>query len=152
MQSSMWRALRDDAYIRAMRRSERLSEILAILATDGAVDVASLAGRLGVSEATARRDLQLLEEQRMLARTHGGAIANDVMYELPLRYKAARRHPEKIRIAREAAGRVGRRRGRRAHGRHDDDRDRARDARPNRPHRGRRMRSTSRVSSRCDPT
>lgn len=89
-----------------MRRSQRLSEILRILAADGAVDVVALAGRLGVSEATVRRDLQLLEGQRMLARTHGGAIANDVMYELPLRYKAARHQPEKTRIAREAAGRV----------------------------------------------
>lgn len=89
-----------------MRRSERLSEILGILAVDGAVDVTALAQGLGVSEATVRRDLQLLEEQRMLARTHGGAVANDVMYELPLRYKAARHQPEKTRIAREAARRV----------------------------------------------
>ena len=89
-----------------MRRSERLSEILGILAADGAVDVTDLARGLGVSEATVRRDLRLLEEQRMLARTHGGAVANDVMYELPLRYKAARHQPEKTRIAREAARRV----------------------------------------------
>ncbi|HEY5860425.1 MAG TPA: DeoR family transcriptional regulator, partial [Actinomycetota bacterium] len=67
-----------------MRRSERLSEILGILAADGAVDVTALAEGLGVSEATVRRDLRLLEDQRMLARTHGGAVANDVMYELPL--------------------------------------------------------------------
>ena len=92
--------------VRPMRRSERLSEILGTLASDGVVDVTALAGDLGVSEATVRRDLRLLEEQRMLARTHGGAVANDVMYELPLRYKAARHQPEKTRIAREAAGRV----------------------------------------------
>jgi DeoR family transcriptional regulator of aga operon len=89
-----------------MRRSERLSEILGTLAAHGVVDVTALAEDLGVSEATVRRDLRLLEEQRMLARTHGGAVANDVMYELPLRYKAARHQPEKTRIAREAAGRV----------------------------------------------
>jgi DeoR family transcriptional regulator, aga operon transcriptional repressor len=89
-----------------VRRAERLSEILRVLAEAGAVDVGTLAGTLGVSEATVRRDLALLEEQRMLARTHGGAIASDVMYELPLRYKAARHHPEKIRIAKEAARRV----------------------------------------------
>jgi DeoR family transcriptional regulator of aga operon len=83
-----------------------LSEILQVLAVDGAADVGALAARLGVSEATIRRDLQLLEEQRMLARTHGGAVASDVMYELPLRYKAARHQAEKGRIAREAATRV----------------------------------------------
>lgn len=92
-----------DAYIRAVRRAERLSEILQVLSNDGAADVGALAARLGVSEATVRRDLQLLEEQRMLARTHGGAVASDVMYELPLRYKAARHQAEKGRIAREAA-------------------------------------------------
>lgn len=102
----MWRAATVAAYICLVRRAERLSEILRVLAEDGAVDVGALAAGLDVSQATVRRDLQLLEGQRMLARTHGGAVANDVMYELPLRYKAARHHPEKIRIAREAARRV----------------------------------------------
>jgi DeoR family transcriptional regulator, aga operon transcriptional repressor len=89
-----------------MRRADRLSEILQVLSNDGAADVGALAARLGVSEATVRRDLHLLQEQRMLARTHGGAVASDVMYELPLRYKAARHQAEKGRIAREAATRV----------------------------------------------
>jgi DeoR family transcriptional regulator of aga operon len=90
-----------------VRRAERLSEILQVLAAEGAADVGALADRLDVSEATIRRDLQLLEEQHMLARTHGGAVASDVMYELPVRYKAARHQTEKGRIAREAARRVG---------------------------------------------
>ena len=106
MRSSVWCASVSPRIFGSVRRAERLSEILQVLAQAGAVDVGALARTLDVSEATVRRDLQLLEEQRMLARTHGGAVANDVMYELPLRYKAARRHPEKIRIAREAARRV----------------------------------------------
>ena len=89
-----------------MRRAERLSSILEMLATGGALDVGGLADDLGVSAATVRRDLQLLEEQRMLTRTHGGAVASDVSYELPLRYKAARHQTEKLRIAVEAATRV----------------------------------------------
>ncbi len=89
-----------------MRQTERLSAILEQLASDGAVEVAHLAGRFGASVATVRRDLQLLEEQRMLDRTHGGAVARGVMYELPLRYKAARHQDEKKRIAAEAAVRV----------------------------------------------
>ncbi|MFL5796622.1 MAG: DeoR/GlpR family DNA-binding transcription regulator [Actinomycetota bacterium] len=89
-----------------MRQTERLSAILEQLAANGAVEVAHLAGRFGTSVATVRRDLQLLEEQRMLDRTHGGAVARGVMYELPLRYKAARHHGEKQRIAVEAAARV----------------------------------------------
>jgi DeoR family transcriptional regulator of aga operon len=39
----------------------------------------------------------------MLTRTHGGAVAHDVLYELPLRYKAARHQEEKKRIAAAAA-------------------------------------------------
>jgi len=76
------------------------------LSGDGAIGVADLATELRVSAATIRRDLQLLEDQRMLRRTHGGAVAEGVLYELPIRYKAARRHDEKKRIAIEAASRV----------------------------------------------
>lgn len=89
-----------------MRRAERLSLILEAVAADRTVGVAALAGRLGVSAATVRRDLQILEGQRMLTRTHGGAVAHDVLYELPLRYKAARHQSEKRRIAAAAALRV----------------------------------------------
>ena len=89
-----------------MRQAERLSTVLEELAADGSVDVGALVDRLGVSAATIRRDLQLLEGQRMLTRTHGGAVAHDVLYELPLRYKAARHQEEKRRIASMAAAGV----------------------------------------------
>ena len=89
-----------------VRQPERFSVILETLASDGTVEVTPLVERLGVSAATVRRDLQLLEGQRLLARTHGGAVAHDVLYELPLRYKAARHQAEKKRIAAEAATRV----------------------------------------------
>jgi DeoR family transcriptional regulator of aga operon len=89
-----------------MRQADRLSAIIERLAADGSVDVTDLVARLGVSPATARRDLHLLEDQRMLSRTHGGAVARDLLYELPLRYKAARHQREKRRIAAEAATRV----------------------------------------------
>ena len=89
-----------------MRQAERFSEVLESLAADGALDVVATAERLGVSASTIRRDLQVLEEQRMLTRTHGGAVAHDVLYELPLRYKAARKQEEKRRIAANAATRV----------------------------------------------
>jgi DeoR family transcriptional regulator of aga operon len=89
-----------------MRQSERLSAILEALANDGSVGVADLATELDVSSATVRRDLEFLEHQRMLTRTHGGAVAQGVLYELPLRYKSARHQEEKKRIAAEAASRV----------------------------------------------
>src|SRR5665647_3506559 len=70
-----------------MRQEERMGLILEELAADGSVGVAQIAAKLGVSTASIRRDLQLLEKQRLLSRTHGGAVANSTAYELPLRYR-----------------------------------------------------------------
>jgi DeoR family transcriptional regulator of aga operon len=89
-----------------MRQADRLGAILERLAGNGSVSVTEIAGDLDVSAATIRRDLELLESQRLLARTHGGAIAHGVLYELPLRYKSARNQQQKVRIAREAGARI----------------------------------------------
>jgi DeoR family transcriptional regulator of aga operon len=89
-----------------MRQSDRLSSVLERLSGNGSVGVGDLARELGVSAATIRRDLRLLESQHLLARTHGGAVAHGVLYELPLRYRSGRHGEEKQRIAREAASRV----------------------------------------------
>lgn len=84
-------------------RAERLNSVLEQLAERGSIDVPKLAAALGVSGATIRRDLQALHDQGLLVRTHGGAIANDIGLELPIRYKEARRHPQKRRIGVAAA-------------------------------------------------
>jgi DeoR family transcriptional regulator, aga operon transcriptional repressor len=89
-----------------MRQEERMSLILDELAARGSIGVAELAARLSVSTASIRRDLQLLEEQRLLSRTHGGAVANSTVYELPLKYRGGRHRDEKRRIAAAAALRV----------------------------------------------
>jgi DeoR family transcriptional regulator of aga operon len=89
-----------------MQRAPRLSAILERLANGGSVDVGDLAEELQVSAGTIRRDLAMLAQQRLLARTHGGAVAHSVSYELPLRYKSVRHAEEKRRIAREAADRA----------------------------------------------
>jgi len=89
-----------------MHRAARLSAILERLSDGGSVAVADLAAELDASPATIRRDLMILEQQRLLARTHGGATAHAVSYELPLRYKGVRYAEEKRRIAREAAALV----------------------------------------------
>ncbi len=80
--------------------------ILERLALSGSVAVGPLAEALGVSSATIRRDLELLDSQRLMTRTHGGAVARGLLYELPLRYKAARHQEEKLRIALAAAEHV----------------------------------------------
>jgi DeoR family transcriptional regulator of aga operon len=71
----------------------------------GRVSVEDAADRLGVSQATIRRDFDQLAQQQMITRTRGGAVANGVSYDLPLRYKSAKHSAEKQRIG-EAAARL----------------------------------------------
>ncbi len=94
------------AYPVRVHQPDRMSAILDRLAESGSVSVAQTAGELGVSEATIRRDLERLEEQRLLTRIHGGAVAQSVLYELPLRYRSARHQDEKLRIARATVERI----------------------------------------------
>lgn len=94
------------AYTARVQQSERLGAILERLSRNGSVSVSDIAADLSVSPATIRRDLRLLEDQRLLGRTHGGAVPQGVLYELPLRYKSSRHQQEKLRVAREAASRV----------------------------------------------
>ena len=89
-----------------MRQSDRFNHIITQLSTQGSVGVGDLVDAMGVSAATIRRDLALLEGQRLLARTHGGAVAHGVLYELPLRYRSARHQAQKARVARAVAARI----------------------------------------------
>lgn len=86
-----------------MKRASRLTAILDLLAAQGEVTVDELVEQLDASPATARRDLDSLAEQRLLTRTHGGAVAQSVAYELPIRYKSHQRTHEKEVIARAAS-------------------------------------------------
>jgi DeoR family transcriptional regulator, aga operon transcriptional repressor len=79
--------------------------ILDHLDRSGSVSVPELADMFGVSLATVRRDLQLLEEQKLIERTHGGAVAADVAHELPVRYRSGHT-AQKRDIARVAVSRV----------------------------------------------
>jgi DeoR family transcriptional regulator of aga operon len=82
-----------------LRQAERVSAILERLAAEQSLKAVELAAEFGVSVATLRRDLQMLEDQKLLSRTHGGAVAQDVSYELPVRYRAGRNHDQKRLIA-----------------------------------------------------
>ncbi|MFF3560912.1 DeoR/GlpR family DNA-binding transcription regulator [Streptomyces sp. NPDC002574] len=84
----------------------RWSALLEMLTRDGRIEVEAAAAELAVSAATIRRDLDELARQNMVTRTHGGATINAIAYDLPLRYKSARRAAEKERIARAAAALV----------------------------------------------
>ncbi|WP_432836945.1 DeoR/GlpR family DNA-binding transcription regulator [Dactylosporangium sp. CA-092794] len=87
----------------SLRRADRMSAILDRVSRLGSVDAGVLAEEFDVSTATIRRDLQVLEEQRLLSRTHGGAVAVDVAYELPVRYRVSQRREEKALVAQRAA-------------------------------------------------
>ncbi|MDQ4215136.1 DeoR/GlpR family DNA-binding transcription regulator [Microbacterium capsulatum] len=89
-----------------MNRAQRLAAILDLLAAQGDVSVEQLVERFDASAATIRRDLDSLSERRLLTRTHGGAVAQSVAYELPIRYKSHQRTEEKERIARAASALV----------------------------------------------
>ena len=86
-----------------MRREDRLGIILRQLNETGSVGVVELARDLNLSQASVRRDLHLLEQQQLLTRTHGGAVASGVLYELPMRYRGGQRYEAKRAIARHAA-------------------------------------------------
>ncbi|WP_424921513.1 DeoR/GlpR family DNA-binding transcription regulator [Streptomyces sp. wa1] len=86
-----------------MAAHTRWTRLLEILGNQGQIDVLDAAEQLGCSAATVRRDLDELARQNLLTRTRGGAVVSTVAYDLPLRYKAARRADEKQRIAKAAA-------------------------------------------------
>jgi DeoR/GlpR family transcriptional regulator of sugar metabolism len=74
-----------------------------LLSKTGHVAVADLSERFAVSQTTVRSDLDLLEEQGMLTRTHGGALA--IKSDLELSFDVRRRlhAEEKTRIGAAAA-------------------------------------------------
>jgi DeoR/GlpR family transcriptional regulator of sugar metabolism len=57
----------------------RRADLAAFVATSGQMTVASLAERYGVSIDTIRRDLDQLDADGVLVRTHGGAVSNTVV-------------------------------------------------------------------------
>jgi len=89
-----------------MNRAARLTAILDLLAAQGEVSVEQLVDRFGASAATTRRDLDSLAERRLLTRTHGGAVAQSVAYELPIRYRSHLGTGAKERIAAAASALV----------------------------------------------
>lgn len=85
-----------------MQRGQRLNAIVAAVVENGSLNVSVLAERFLVSHATIRRDLETLEAQRLLSRTHGGATTHVAFNDLPLKYKTSQNLAEKRRIAHSA--------------------------------------------------
>jgi DeoR family transcriptional regulator, aga operon transcriptional repressor len=87
-------------------RYRRWNDLLELLAAAGQLQVEEAAKALNVSAATVRRDFDELAEQQMLTRIRGGAVAQAVNYDLPLRYKTERHPSEKQRIGELSASMV----------------------------------------------
>lgn len=91
------------------KQQQRTNFILAALQDSGSVAVDALAGELRVSVVTIRRDLDLLEQQGLLRRTHGGAVSIEPLFYEPFKKdrsfqaQVERQANEKRRIGRAAA-------------------------------------------------
>lgn len=82
---------------------ERQKKILETLKADGAVWVSKLSHELGVTEETVRRDLEKLEKQEALVRTHGGAIpVGESNHEMSLEKRKHLNADIKEKLAKEA--------------------------------------------------
>lgn len=90
-----------------MFAEERQNKIVVILEENGSVRVTELSEYFKVSEATIRRDLQEMEEKKLLKRTHGGAVKFDITnFEPSFLDKKNKKNKEKIDIGKLAAGMV----------------------------------------------
>ena len=93
-------------------QQQRFNTILGGLRETGSVSVDELSGELGVSVVTIRRDLDLLEQQGLLRRTHGGAVSMEPLFYEPFKKdrsflaQVERQASEKRRIGLAAAAMI----------------------------------------------
>ena len=84
---------------------ERRNHILEKLERQHRVTIKELSRELSVSEATLRTDLTKMEEDRLLKRTHGGAVlADESDTETSFSYREQKNRLEKSMIAKRAIG------------------------------------------------
>jgi len=90
-----------------MLAAERHHQILDALAEHGSVRTKNIASSLDVTNETIRKDLETLETQGFLVRTHGGAVPpNRVLRELSLTERQMINREAKAEIAKAAASRI----------------------------------------------
>ncbi len=88
-------------------QNQRIEEIRGKLLDGEEVSIEKLARRFGVSGMTVRRDLEVLESQGDVIRTHGGATpAKRLTFEFSFRNKQNKNIEQKRRIARQAVKHV----------------------------------------------
>lgn len=90
-----------------LNSAKRQNYVQRMLRENGHVTVSELSEQLNVSEVTIRKDLNHLEENDMLIRTHGGAILPDrLVYDRPFEEKADQNKELKRRIGNAAADHI----------------------------------------------
>ena len=91
-----------------MLNEERRRAIVDILRQSGRVLVADLAKEFRTSQITIRKDLEALDKQGLIQRTHGGALPlqTSALLDPTLREKEKLHHQEKMRIAECAVQKV----------------------------------------------
>jgi DeoR/GlpR family transcriptional regulator of sugar metabolism len=91
-----------------MLARHRQSLILQAVRSDGSARVSDLTHRLGVSDMTIRRDLEVLARDGLVEKVHGGAVlpGTAASHEPGFEAKLVLERPEKMAIARAAANLV----------------------------------------------
>lgn len=82
---------------------ERLDAIYAYITTNGYASVAELSKLFNVSESTIKRDLDLLDQQELVQRKHGGAFSCSEAAVPPFSFRTKAAKREKFRIAQAAS-------------------------------------------------
>lgn len=90
-----------------MFAEERQEKIMQMLSKTSSLKVTELADSFNVSESTIRRDLQEMELNGMLTRTHGGAVVKSrTSFEPSFKEKEMEKHDEKVGIGAIAASMI----------------------------------------------
>ena len=86
-----------------MIKNQRHHELLEILKKQGFAEVRELGEKLYASQPTIRRDLDMLEKQGYVRRSHGGAMLADDSINTPVSFRRSKKTREKTQICRLAA-------------------------------------------------
>ncbi len=87
--------------------AERYDKIVSLVNERGSIRVSELSELCGVTEETIRRDLDRLEQQGKLRRSHGGAVSvKETQAETPYFEREVMHQEEKKRIAKAAVARI----------------------------------------------
>jgi len=92
-----------------MLKEQRKRKIITLIEVENQVNINELAEGFDVSEMTIRRDLEELDQDGLIQRIHGGAIAiqeTPKIIELPLLERSNEQAVEKRQIAKKVAGMV----------------------------------------------